>query len=65
MPQKNARIAGQILAGLRARERQALVRFYLHGEPAEVVCREMGLTKAEFRRIKTLAKASFLDLARS
>jgi DNA-directed RNA polymerase specialized sigma24 family protein len=64
MQEKNARIVEQILARLPARDRQALVRFYVHGEPADVVCREAGLTEGEFRQIKTRAKASFLALAR-
>jgi DNA-directed RNA polymerase specialized sigma24 family protein len=62
MPKKNARMAGQILAGLPERERRALTRFYVDGEPADVVCREAGLTEEEFRLIKTRAKDSFLTL---
>jgi hypothetical protein len=65
MQAKNARIVGQVLAALPARDRQALVRFYVHGEPADAVCRATGLTEGEFRLIKTQAKASFLALARS
>jgi DNA-directed RNA polymerase specialized sigma24 family protein len=65
MQEKNARIVEQILAGLPARDRQALVRFYVNGEPADVVCREAGLTEGEFRLIKTRTKASFLARARS
>lgn len=64
MQEKNARIVEQILAELPERDRQALVRFYVHGEPADVVCRDAGLTEREFRLIKTRTKASFLALAR-
>jgi DNA-directed RNA polymerase specialized sigma24 family protein len=64
MQEKNARIVEQILAGLPARDRWALVRFYVNGEPAAVVCREADLPEGEFRLIKTRAKASFLALAR-
>jgi len=65
MQEKNARIVEQILAGLPERDRQALVRFYVHGEPADVVCRKAGLTEGEFRLIKKRTKARFLDRARS
>ena len=64
MHEKHARIVEQILAALPERDRQALVRFYVHGEPADVVCREAGLTEAQFRLIKTRAKQRFLALAR-
>jgi RNA polymerase sigma-70 factor (ECF subfamily) len=64
MQEGGARIVEQILVGLPERERQALVRFYVHGEPAEVVCREMGLTEGEFRQIRTRAKRRFLVLSR-
>jgi len=64
LQQKNTQIVEQILAALPKRERQALVRFYVHGEPADVVCRRAGLTEAQFRRIKSRAKQRFLALAR-
>jgi DNA-directed RNA polymerase specialized sigma24 family protein len=64
MQEKYARIVGQILTELPERDRQALLRFYVHAEPADLVCREAGLTETEFRRIKSLAKARFLALAR-
>jgi DNA-directed RNA polymerase specialized sigma24 family protein len=65
MQEKHARIVQQILSALPERDRQALLRFYLRGEPAEVVCRETGLTETEFRRVKSRTKARFLSLARS
>jgi RNA polymerase sigma-70 factor (ECF subfamily) len=64
LQQKNTQIVEQILAALPERERQALLRFYLAGEPADVVCRETGLSESEFRRIKTRAKRRFLVLSR-
>jgi RNA polymerase sigma-70 factor (ECF subfamily) len=64
LQQKNTQIVEQILAALPERERQALVRFYVHGEPADVVCRQAGLTEAQFRLIKSRAKQRFLVLAR-
>jgi hypothetical protein len=65
MQQKRARIVEQILAGLPARDRHALVRFYVNGERADVVCREAGLTEAQFRRIKSRVKHRFLLLQES
>ena len=65
MQEKSARIVERILTELPERDRQALVRFYVHAEPAEVVCREAGLSETEFRRIKSRAKARFLALAQS
>jgi hypothetical protein len=65
LQEKNARIVEQILAVLPDRECQALVGFYVHGEAADVVCRQAGLTEEEFRLIKTRAKARFLALKRS
>jgi PAS domain-containing protein len=35
MQEKHARIVEQILAGLPERDRQALIRFYVHGDPAD------------------------------
>jgi RNA polymerase sigma-70 factor (ECF subfamily) len=64
MQLKDARIVEQILAALPERDRQALVRFYVNGEPADLVCREAALTETEFRLLKSRAKARFLALAR-
>jgi DNA-directed RNA polymerase specialized sigma24 family protein len=52
-------IASQILAAMSAREREVLMRFYLHGQAAERIQAELGVTETEFRRIKSEAKASF------
>jgi hypothetical protein len=60
----NPRIAKEILAALPERDRLALVRFYVHGETSEAICREAGLTEEEFRLIKARAKAGFLALVR-
>ena len=64
MKEKHERIIGQILAALPERDRQALVRFYVAGEPTEVVCRKAGLTEVQFRLLKTATKARFLALSR-
>jgi DNA-directed RNA polymerase specialized sigma24 family protein len=64
MQEETARIVEQILAGLPERDRQALLRVYLAGEPPDVVCRKTGLSEGEFCRIKTRAKRRFLVLLR-
>jgi hypothetical protein len=64
MQKGGARIVEQILVGLPERERQALVRFYVDEEPADVVCREGGLADAEFRQMRRRAKNRFLALPR-
>jgi DNA-directed RNA polymerase specialized sigma24 family protein len=64
MQAKSARIVEQILAALPEQDRQAMLRFYVAGEPADAVCRETGLSEGELRRIKTRAKRRFLVLSR-
>jgi DNA-directed RNA polymerase specialized sigma24 family protein len=64
MQEGGARIVEEVLVGLPERDSQALVRFYVHGEPANVICRELGLTEAELHGIRTRAKHRFLALAR-
>ena len=52
-------IAFQVLAALSARDREVLIRFYLHGQAAERIQADMGVTETEFRLIKSRAKAGF------
>jgi RNA polymerase sigma-70 factor (ECF subfamily) len=61
---QNQELAKRILGSLRTRDREVLMRFYLREEPAEQVCREMGLTETQFRLIKSRAKARFTELGR-
>ncbi|HKR63147.1 MAG TPA: sigma-70 family RNA polymerase sigma factor [Thermoanaerobaculia bacterium] len=42
------------------RYRQLLLRFYLHEEAKESICREMGLTAVHFNRVLFRARRSFL-----
>jgi RNA polymerase sigma-70 factor (ECF subfamily) len=44
---------------LSQRDREILVRFYLHEQPQEQICREMELTETQFRLTKSRAKAKF------
>jgi RNA polymerase sigma-70 factor, ECF subfamily len=49
-----------LLAALQAlspRDREILVRFYLHEQDAERICGEMGLSPTQFRLFKSRAKA--------
>jgi DNA-directed RNA polymerase specialized sigma24 family protein len=52
-------IASRILAAMSARDREVLMRFYRHGQAAERIQADLGVTETEFRRIKSRAKASF------
>jgi DNA-directed RNA polymerase specialized sigma24 family protein len=52
-------IASRILAAMSARNRQILMRFYLHGQAADRIQADMGVTETEVRRIKSSARASF------
>ena len=58
-------VAARILAAMREREREVLVRFYLEEQPAAEICREMKLTATQFRLLKSRAKARFGSLCRS
>src|SRR4051794_26137806 len=49
-------IAARVLGGLRQREREILVRFYLQGQSPTQICRDMDLTDNQFRIEKSRAK---------
>jgi RNA polymerase sigma-70 factor, ECF subfamily len=63
--QENQDLAMRVLKGLNQRAREVLIRFYLEEQPAERICREMGLTETQFRLIKSRAKARFGELGRA
>jgi hypothetical protein len=52
----DARHAADALRPLAARHREALLRFYVEREPEEQVCAELGLSPAEFREVRALAR---------
>jgi RNA polymerase sigma factor (sigma-70 family) len=58
-------VALRILNSIAKRDREVLVRFYLNEQPAEQICREMGLTETQFRLIKSRAKARFGELGKA
>jgi RNA polymerase sigma factor (sigma-70 family) len=54
----------KVLRGISRRDREILVRFYLHEQTQEQICAEMELTATQFRLLKSRAKARFGDLGR-
>lgn len=61
---QNEELALRILNSLHKRDREVLIRFYLEEQPADRICREMGLSETQFRLIKSRAKARFGQLGR-
>ena len=61
---ENTAVALGILNSLHRRDREVLIRFYLHEQTAAEICREMGLTETQFRLIKSRAKARFGELGK-
>jgi RNA polymerase sigma-70 factor, ECF subfamily len=57
-------VALRILAKMRRREREVLVRFYLQEQPAAEICAEMQLTGTQFRLLKSRAKAKLERLCK-
>lgn len=53
-----------VLRTLSTRDREVLTRFYLELQRPERICREMGITEAQLRLIKTRAKSRFAALVR-
>jgi len=53
----------QVLSWLNPRDREILVRFYLHEQDRVQICGEMGLTETQFRLYKSRAIARCSDLA--
>ena len=59
---ENTKLAMRILAAAPARDREVLVRFYLDEQTPEEIQAAMGLTKDQFRLIKSRAKSRFTKL---
>lgn len=57
-------LAMSVLESLPERRRQVLTRFYLDEEKPEEICRDMDLSEAQFRLIKSRAKARFAKLGK-
>ena len=61
---QHQQLARRVLGGISSRDREVLIRFYLHEQVPEQICREMGLTDTQFRLLKSRAKARFRELGR-
>jgi len=53
-----------VLKEISDRDREVLMRFYVHEQSYETICQEMGLTYNQFRLLKSRAKARFGKLGR-
>ena len=61
---EKAALMKSALGALSERDREILVRFYLHEQPQEQICQEMSLTETQFRLLKSRAKAKFGEIGR-
>jgi len=61
---ENIALMQRVLESLSRRDREILVRFYLHEQSQEQICREMELTETQFRLLKSRAKARFGELGK-
>jgi len=61
---EKAQIMRDVLRELSARDREILIRFYLHEESQAEICRAMGLTDTQFRLLKSRAKARFGEMGK-
>jgi RNA polymerase sigma factor (sigma-70 family) len=64
MESQSAEIMKNVLAGVSARDREILTRFYLLEQTQDRICSEMGLTETQFRLLKSRAKARFGELGK-
>jgi RNA polymerase sigma factor (sigma-70 family) len=64
MEQEFSEATMRVLAGLRRRDREILVRAFIDEESGDEICRAMGLTETQYRLNKSRAKARFLELCR-
>lgn len=53
------RLMFSALGRIPVRDREILVRYYLHEQPQEQICEAMALTETQFRLLKSRAKARF------
>jgi RNA polymerase sigma-70 factor, ECF subfamily len=62
---QNQDLAMRILRSIPSRDREVLIRFYLHEQTAGEICDELNLTETQFRLIKSRAKARFGELGKA
>jgi RNA polymerase sigma-70 factor, ECF subfamily len=63
--QESTEVAWRVLHSLPERDRDVLVRFYLHEQTPARICDDLGLTETQFRLIKSRAKRRFGELGRA
>jgi RNA polymerase sigma-70 factor (ECF subfamily) len=54
----------RVLMELSTKDREVLVRYYLHEQNEEQICKELSLTATQFRLLKSRAKSRFGELGR-
>jgi RNA polymerase sigma-70 factor, ECF subfamily len=57
-------LARRIIAAMRDRDREVLLRFYVHEQEPQQICRDMELSETQFRLLKSRAKARLTTLCR-
>jgi RNA polymerase sigma-70 factor (ECF subfamily) len=60
---ESAKHIGKVLRSLKPRERLILMRFYLDEHTPDQICRELGLSRTQFRLTKSRALARCFELA--
>jgi RNA polymerase sigma-70 factor (ECF subfamily) len=61
---QRAELMKSALGQLSERDREILIRFYLHEQPQAQICLEMKLTETQFRLMKSRAKAKLGDIGK-
>jgi RNA polymerase sigma factor (sigma-70 family) len=64
MIRQKSELMKSALNALSQRDRDILVRFYLHEQPQDQICKEMELTETQFRLLKSRAKAKFGEIGK-
>lgn len=57
-------IAHRVLQSMPVQQREVLIRFYIHEQRPEEIQEAIGITRTQFRVVKSRAKARFADLCR-
>ena len=54
-------VINELLNDLPSNDRQALIRFYVHGQPHDEIESALGLDADHFRRLRQSFKAAFFE----
>jgi len=60
--QEQVEIAGRLLLAMPPRDREVLIRFYLHEQEPKEIQKSLGMTENQFRNVKNRAKQRFFML---